>query len=232
MSYITIDAHDGGHFAAFHAAPDGAAESPGLVLIQEVFGVNAVMRDLATGYAKQGYHVLCPDIFWRIEPGIDITDRTQAEWDKAFELFGKFDTDLGVRDLESTLSAVRQLDGCTGKAGAVGYCLGGKLAYLMAARTDVDCAVSYYGVGIEGLLEEADASLSPWLSHMASADSFVPPEAQQAVIAAFETAPAAQLHVYNGQEHAFARVGGDHYDEGSATLANRRTTEFLAASLC
>lgn len=231
MSYITINAADGGQFAAWYAAPAGSGDRPGLVLIQEIFGVNAVMRDLADGFAAQGYHVLCPDIFWRIEPGVDITDQSQAEWDKAFELFGKFDTDLGVRDLDTTLAAVRELDGCTGKAGAVGYCLGGKLAYLMAARTDVDCAVSYYGVGIEGLLSEAGETLSPWLSHIASGDSFVPAEAQQAVIAALGDAPGVSLHVYEGQEHAFARVGGAHYDEASATLANRRTEEFLSSSL-
>ena len=231
MAYVTVAAGDGGSFQAYRADPPGGGDAPGLVLIQEIFGVNKVMRDLADGYAEQGLLVLCPDIFWRIEPGVDITDGSQAEWDKAFDLFGKFDTELGVRDLDATLAHLRGMAGCSGKVGTAGYCLGGKLAYLMAARTGVDCAVSYYGVGIEGLLDEASGISRPWLSHIAEKDGFVPPEAQAAVRDALAGHARCTLHTYEGQDHAFARVGGEHYDKAAADLANTRTAAFLRAHL-
>lgn len=231
MATVTIAASDGGTFSAYHAAPTSGGRAPGIVLIQEIFGVNKVMRDLADGFAAQGYAVLCPDIFWRIEPGVDITDQTQAEWDKAFDLFGKFDTDLGVSDLAATLAHLRGMDGCSGKVGTVGYCLGGKLAYLMAARTDADCSVSYYGVGLDELLGESDKITKPYLSHIAAKDAFVPAEAQAKIIAGLKNHPQCTLHVYDGQDHAFAREGGQHYDKPSADLANGRTTAFFKSHL-
>lgn len=231
MGYVTINAADGGSFQAYHAAPAGGSSAPGIVLIQEIFGVNQVMRDLADGFAGQGYQVLCPDIFWRIEPGIDITDKTKAEWDRAFELFGLFDTDKGVSDLGATLAHLRAMDGCSGKVGSVGYCLGGKLAYLMAARTDADCNVSYYGVGLEGLLDEASDITTPYMSHIAAKDGFVPPEAQAAIKDGLGGHAQCTLHVYGEQDHAFARVGGEHYDQAAADLANGRTADFFKTHL-
>jgi carboxymethylenebutenolidase len=231
MTYVTIKAEDGGNFQAYSAAPSNGGNAPGIVLIQEIFGVNKVMRDLADGYARLGYHVLCPDIFWRIEPGIDITDQSQAEWDRAFELFGLFDTDLGVSDLNSTLSHLRSMPGCGGKVGSVGYCLGGKLAYLMATRTNADCNVSFYGVGLDGLLDEATEIDAPYLSHIAALDGFVPPEAQAAIKSGLGGNPLCNLHVYDQQDHAFARQGGEHFDKAAADLANRRTADFFKAHL-
>lgn len=231
MAYVTISAADGSTFQAYHAAPEGDGDAPGIVLIQEIFGVNKVMRDLADEYAALGYQVLCPDIFWRIEPGIDITDQSQAEWDKAFELFNAFDVDKGVEDLKATLAHLKAMSGCNGKAGAVGYCLGGKLSYLMATRSDADCSVSYYGVGLDELLGESSNITKPYLAHMASEDGFVPKEAQEKIKANFSGNALVTLHVYEGQDHAFARRGGAHYDEASATLANERTAEFFKAHL-
>lgn len=231
MSYVTVTAADGGSFQAYHAAPPGGGTAPGIVLIQEIFGVNKVMRDQADAYAALGYHVLCPDIFWRIEPGIDITDQSQAEWDKAFALFNAFDVDKGVEDLKATLAHLKAMDGCSGKAGSVGYCLGGKLAYLMATRSDADCNVSYYGVGLDELLGESSNISKPYLSHIASEDGFVPKEAQEKIKAGLKGNPLVTLHVYEGQDHAFARQGGAHYDETSAKLANSRTADFFKANL-
>jgi len=231
MAYVTISAEDGGTFQAYRAAPPSAADAPGIVLIQEIFGVNKVMRDLADRYAALGYHVLCPDIFWRIEPGIDITDQSQAEWDRAFELFGLFDTDKGISDLKSTLGHLRSMPGCTGKVGSVGYCLGGKLAYLMATRTNADCNVSFYGVGLEALLDEAKSLSAPYLSHIAALDGFVPPEAQAAIHAGLGNNPLCTLHVYDQQDHAFARQGGEHFDKTAADLANQRTADFFRIHL-
>jgi len=230
MPHVTVTAEDGGTFQAYVAKP-AAASAPALLVIQEIFGVNKVMRDLTDAFAAQGYLAICPDIFWRIEPGIDITDQTDAEWQKAFELFGKFDVDAGIRDLTATLRHARGMAECTGKAGTVGYCLGGKLAYLMAARSDADANVSYYGVGLDELLGEADGIRHPYLSHVAEKDAFVPPEAQAKIVPALQAHPMATVHVYAGQDHAFARVGGKHYDKVSADLANRRTSDFLAAHL-
>lgn len=231
MGYVTVKAADGGSFQAYHAAPPGGGKAPGIVVIQEIFGVNKVMREITDAYAAQGYHALCPDIFWRIEPGIDITDKSQAEWDKAFELFGKFDVDKGVGDLKATLAHLRGMSGCTGKVGSVGYCLGGKLAYLMAARSDADANVSFYGVGLDELLGEAGRITKPYLSHIASEDAFVPKEAQEKIIAGLAGHATSTLHVYEGQDHAFARVGGQHYDQASADLANQRTAAFFSAHL-
>lgn len=231
MAYVTVKAADGGSFQAYHAAPAGGGKAPGIVLIQEIFGVNKVMRDQADAYAAEGYHVLCPDIFWRIEPGIDITDQSQAEWDRAFELFNTFDVDKGVEDLKATLAHLKTMDGCSGKAGSVGYCLGGKLAYLMATRSDADCNVSYYGVGLDELLGESSSISKPYLNHMASEDGFVPKEAQAKIKAGLADNPQVTLHVYEGQDHAFARQGGAHYDAAAAKTANARTTDFFKTHL-
>ena len=230
MPHVTVKAKDGGTFQAYVAMP-ARTPAPGLVVIQEIFGVNKVMRDLTDSFAAQGYVAICPDIFWRIEPGVDITDQTEAEWQKAFDLFGKFDVDKGVQDLIATLDHVRGMPECTGKAGSVGYCLGGKLAYLMAARSDSDANVSYYGVGLDGMIDEAGAIAKPYLSHVAENDGFVPPEAQAKFVPVLQRHPKATVHVYAGQDHAFARVGGKHYDKASADLANGRTRNFLAANL-
>src|SRR5690242_348079 len=139
MPDIKIKAKDGGTFSAYQAG----SGRPGIVLIQEIFGVNKVMRDLADGFAAQGYTVMCPDLFWRQEPGIQITDKTQEEWNKAFSLYQGFNVEKGVDDLKATLAALRKHQACTGKVGSVGYCLGGKLAYLMGTRTDADANVGY-----------------------------------------------------------------------------------------
>ncbi|MBI3503866.1 MAG: dienelactone hydrolase family protein [Proteobacteria bacterium] len=220
----------GAKFDAYVALPP-AGKGPGLVLIQEIFGVNKVMRDLADGYAAQGYVVACSDIFWRQEPGIQITDKTDAEWARAFELFKGFDFALGVEDLALTLAALRGHAACTGKVGAVGYCLGGNLAFQMAGRTNADASVSYYGVGLDGLLDLAWSISKPLLMHVAEKDGFVPPESQAKTRAALANNPMVAIHSYAGQDHAFARVGGKHYDKVSADLANGRTAAFFKKHL-
>jgi carboxymethylenebutenolidase len=229
MPDITIEGPDGA-FDAYLAVP-ATTPAPGIVVAQEIFGVNQVMRDVCDWLAGEGYLACCPDIFWRIEPGIQITDKTEAEWKRAFELFGLFDVDKGIVDLKAALADLRGRPECNGKAGAVGYCLGGKLAYLMAARTDADGSVGYYGVGLDELLGEAGNISKPLMLHMASEDQFVPPEAQAAIKAGLEGHPQVTLHVYEGQDHAFARVGGDHYDQAAAGLANGRSLDHFRRCL-
>lgn len=226
---LTIKTPDG-DFSAYVARP-AAARAPAVVVIQEIFGVNAVMRETCDRLAGEGYLAICPDLFWRIEPGIDITDKSKAEWDRAFELFGLFDADKGVADIAATINAIRADPGCSGKVGAVGYCLGGKLAYLTAARTDIDASVSYYGVGLDALTGEATGIRKPLLMHIAGEDGFVPKEAQAAIHAALDGRPLITIHDYPGRDHAFARQGGEHYDAADAGKANARTLAFFKGNL-
>lgn len=230
MPDISLTTADNETFGAYLARPQSGT-GPGIVLIQEIFGINHVMRDLADAYAEQGYVTLCPDLFWRQEPGIQLTDKSEAEWQRAFELYQGFNEDTGTDDLAAALTALRQLEGCTGKVGSVGYCLGGKLAYLMATRTDADCNIGYYGVAIENNLQEAAKISHPLMLHMAEKDQFVPPEAQTAIMESLSANPNVTIHKYTGMDHAFARVGGQHYEQASAGLANQRSSDFFAAHL-
>jgi len=219
-----------GEFGAYVARP-AAASAPAIVVIQEIFGVNAVMRAVADDYAADGYLAVCPDLFWRIEPGIDITDQSDAEWKKAFELYNAFDVDLGVKDIAAAIAHARQDAGCSGKVGSVGFCLGGLLAFLSATRTDVDAAVGYYGVGIEKHLAETDQLADPLLLHIAEEDQFVPKEAQALIVASLKNHPQVELFTYPGRDHAFARKGGEHYDAGDASLAKDRTLAHFKKAL-
>ncbi len=236
MSQVRIEASDGsGSFTAYLARPPAdmleQGPHPAIVVIQEIFGVNKVMRDICDDLSSLGLVAICPDLFWRQEPGIDITDQSQAEWDRAFALYQGFDEAKGVEDLKATLAVARGLEGANGQAGTLGYCLGGKLAYLCATRTDADCNVGYYGVGIEGALDEANSISRPLMLHIAEKDQYCPPEAQARIRAALAGQPLVTLHSYAGTDHAFARIGGAHYDHEAAETANGRTRDFLAAHL-
>jgi carboxymethylenebutenolidase len=201
------------------------------VLLQEIFGVNADMRRIADEYAAQGYTVICPDLFWRQQPGIQLTDQTDAEWARAFELYKGLDEAKAVDDAGATLAHLRAHPACTGKAGAVGFCLGGKLAYLIATRYRTDCSVGYYGVGIENALDESAKLSGHLMLHIAEKDSYCTPEAQAKIQAALAGNPRVTIHDYAGQEHAFARVGGAHFNAAAAQLANQRSLEFFARHL-
>lgn len=225
----TISTADG-DFSAYVARP-AAVKAPAIVVIQEIFGVNQVMRDVADNVARAGYVAICPDLFWRIEPGIDISDRSEAEWKRAFALYNAFDVDAGVGDIAATVDHVRNNGDSTGKVGAVGFCLGGLLAFLTATRTDADASVAYYGVGIERYTGEADKLARPLLMHMALEDQFTPEAAQAVILTALKNHPHIEIDQYPGRDHAFAREGGDHYDAADAALAWRRTMDFFAKNL-
>ena len=219
-----------GTFSAYVGRP-AAAKAPAVVVIQEIFGVNQVMRDVCDRLAAAGYLAVCPDLFWRLEPGVDITDQSKAEWDKAFDLMTRFDIDQGIEDIRATIDQVRGSDGCNGKVGAVGYCLGGRLAYLTATRTDSDGSVGYYGVGIEAYLGEAEKLAHPLMLHIAEEDGFVPKEAQALIVGALKDHPQVSIHTYPGCDHAFARPGGAHYDAAAASQADARTLAFFRQHL-
>jgi carboxymethylenebutenolidase len=222
MPDIQISALDGTIFGAYCALPPGG-HGPGMIVIQEIFGVNANMRRICDEYAAKGYIAVCPDLFRRQEPGVQLTDKTKEEWDHAFALYKGFDVEAGVRDLFSTMAHIRQMPGCSGKVGAVGFCLGGKLAYLMATRSDVDAAVGYYAAGLEDKLDEVQDIRMPTMMHMAELDKFMPPDVRNKVLRAFGRNPTIVAHVYPGVDHAFARIGGEHFDADAAKLANERT---------
>ncbi len=225
---VTITTPAGETFSAYEAKPQGTPKA-GLVLIQEIFGVNQVMRDLAADFAAQGYHVLVPDLFWRQEPGVELTDKSEAEWQKAFALLNGFDQAKGIADIQATITHLRTSG--AGKVGAVGYCLGGRLAVMSVLGTDVDASVSYYGIMLGGLVPEFGKIKVPLLAHVAELDKYLPAEEREQVLAAWAGKPGIAAHVYAGQEHAFARVGGEHYNADAANLANSRTADFLRTAL-
>ena len=235
MATITIQAGDGaGSFSAYMLEPKAppAGKSAGaVVLIQEIFGINQSMRDTAAWVADMGFTAVCPDLFWRIEPNVDITDKSDAEWKKAFDLFNRFDQPKGIEDIRATLAAARRLSGCNGRAGTMGYCLGGRLAFMMATQSDADVNISYYGVGLDNLLGDIGKISKSLVLHVADQDEFFPPEGRAKLIAGVKGQRQVACYVYPDANHAFARVGGIHWNGRAATIANGRSAEALVAAL-
>src|SRR5215217_2948501 len=218
MPTITIQASDGtGSFSAYVQQPKTIPAGV-VVLIQEIFGVNQAMRDTASWVADMGFIAVCPDLFWRIEAGVDITDKTDAEWKKAFELFNKFDQAKGIEDLKATVAAARGMPGANGKVATMGYCLGGRLAFMMAEQSDADVNVSYYGVGLDNLLGDIGKVTKPLIVHIADKDEFFPPEGRAKVVEATRNHPRIRCYNYPNADHAFARVNGVHWDGRSAAI--------------
>jgi carboxymethylenebutenolidase len=233
MPDMSIQAADGSSsFSAYCAMPESGA-GPGIVVLQEIFGVNQVIRDLCDGFAKNGYIAVAPDLFWRIEPGVQLTDKSQSDWDRAFELMNAFlpDFEKGVGDIGATIAHLRGLGGCTGNVGAVGYCLGGSLAYATACFTDADACAGYYPVQIEDSLEMATKIRNPLILHLAELDGFCSPESQATIKTALGGNAQITVHSYPGVDHAFARVGGDNFNAAAAQIANSRTAELFLKNL-
>ena len=229
MAEIRIKAADGsGDFMAYVARPK---QTPAgiVVMIQEIFGVNRTMRELSDWVAEMGYIGVSPDLFWRQQPGVQLDpDAGQGEWDRAFALMNGLNQDKAVEDLQAAVTAARKMGGANGKAATVGFCLGGRLAYMMATRSDADCNVSYYGVGLDGLLGEAGNIKAPLMLHIAGKDKFVPPEAQKKVVEGLRGNQKVEAHVYPWADHAFSRRGGHSYDARAATIADGRSAELLS----
>jgi len=231
MATISIPATDGaGSFDAWLVEPK-KKPAGAVVLIQEIFGINASIRETAAQLADLGFFVLAPDLFWRQERNVELTDKSQEEWNKAFSLMQGFDQDKGLADLKATLAAARTLPGANGKAGSVGYCLGGLLAFRLAIESDADINVSYYGVGLDNFIGGLDQVRAPLLLHIAGQDEYFPPEGRARTLAAAEGHKLVRGYVYPGADHAFARINGIHWDARSAWIANGRTAEALAAAL-
>jgi carboxymethylenebutenolidase len=224
--WIRIAAPGGGSFEGYLSAP-ASGSGPGLVMVQEIFGVNPSIRHLADLFAAEGFTVLAPDFFWRIEPRVELPF-DEAGMKRAQELHKAFDYDQGVKDLGAAVEALRKQPECKGPVAVTGYCLGGTFAYLAAARLPVDGAVAYYGTRIHNYLEEAGKLRCPVLLHFGELDHAVPPEALAKIRGALEGKPNVRIHAYPGAKHAFANpMRPANYDEKSAKLANERTFAFL-----
>lgn len=228
---ITIATLDGdGEFAAYQAKPAGTPRAA-IIVIQEIFGVNAGIRRKCDVLAEAGYLALAPDLFWRLEPGIELDPDVQPEFERALSLLKAFDQNLGIRDIEATIHAARAALGNDGKIGAVGYCLGGRLAFMTASRTDIDASVGYYAVGIPDLLTEATAIANPLMLHIAGEDHFVDKAAQKAIHDGLDHHPKVTLCDYPGEDHGFATEFGKRRSDASARIADDRTAAFFAENL-
>lgn len=217
---------DAGSFSAYADGP--ASAKAGIVVIQEIFGVNAGIRQMVDDWAALGFRAVAPDLFWRLKSGIELEADIPAEMQTAFGLYQRFDVDAGISDIAASIKALRDA-GCE-RIGVVGYCLGGLLAYLTACRTDADASVGYYGVGIDGKLGEAHGIANPLMLHVATDDGFVPAEAQAAVHAALDAHPRVTLFNYKA-DHAFARAVGSSRVPELAEQADARTVEFFKNNL-
>src|SRR5438105_7884129 len=191
----TLKSFDDGEFDAYVALP-ASGYGPGIVVLQEIFGVNEYMRVVCDWYASHGFVAICPDLFWRQERGIQLTDQSDAEWQRAFQLYQGLDEAKAVEDSAAAVEFLRKHPSCSGRVGAVGFCLGGNLAYLLSVRFKPDCAAGYYGVGIEKTLNEANNLSSPLMLHIAGKDQYCPPEAQKQIHAALDSNPLVTIHDY------------------------------------
>ena len=218
------------NFSCYVARPAGQPKAA-IIVIQEIFGVNPGIRGKCDAWAEKGYIAYAPDLFWRIKPGIQLDPDVPEEMNRALELYGQFDQEAGVRDIEAAIHAARKELGGQAKIGCVGYCLGGRLAFMTAARTDISSSVCYYGVGIDNLLREAHAIAHPVMLHIAGADHFVPPEQQKAVHEGLDDHPKVTIYDYPGLDHGFAAEMGQRRHEEGAQLADKRTAEFFAHHL-
>jgi carboxymethylenebutenolidase len=227
---ITFPALEGeGDIPAYLATPDGPIRAA-IIVVPEIFGVNAGIRHKCDAWAAQGYMALAPDIFWRFAPGVELDPDVPEQMQEALGYFGQFDADSGVKDIEAAIRFLRGYEGID-KVGLVGFCLGGRMAYMAAARTDIDASVGYYGVMIDQMLNESHAIANPLMLHIPTADHFVGPDAQKAIHDGLDPHPKVTLHDYEGLDHGFAAEMGERRNEDGAQLADRRTRDFFSLHL-
>jgi carboxymethylenebutenolidase len=222
---IAIEGRDGA-FGAYIARP-AVFPAPAVVVLHEVFGVNADIRKTCDELAGEGFIAVAPDLFWRQEPGVDLGVTSEPDWQHGLRLYQAYDRDAGVGDIRDTLDVVARLPDCTGKLAVQGYCFGALMTFLTAVRGRVDAAVAYHGADTEKYLGEVDNLSAPLLMHLGEEDEFISKAAQAQIKAALADKPNAIVYSYPGQRHAFARHKGAHYDPAAAALANGRTAEFL-----
>lgn len=218
-----------GKIPAYVAKPEGTPRGA-IIVIQEIFGVNPGIRKKTDSWAAKGYLGVAPDVFWRQKPGVELDSDIPEEFQEAINYMMKHDFDLGIRDVEAVIHWIRREMGVP-KVGLTGYCMGGKVAYMAATRTDVDAAVGYYGVGIDQMLNESHAIAKPLLLHVPTADGFVPPEAQKAMHEGLDGNAHVTIYDYEGLDHGFAAEHGVRRNEEAARLADERTATFFAENV-
>ena len=230
----TITAPDGGTFAAHCALPDGG-EGPGVLLLQEIFGVNDFLKAKADDLAALGYVVLCPDVFWRVEPGVSLA-HDEESLGKAFGYMERYMAEGMAQapgDLGAALAHLRALPEVGGrKVAAMGYCLGGRLAYELGVAAAPDAVVSYYGSGIASRVEDAGKVTCPVIFHFGGSDPFIPNEEVDAIRAAFEGREDVELHVQQEAGHAFENHLAAQFSNPDAAAASwPLTVAFLERTL-
>lgn len=219
-----------GELGAYLAIPD-RVPAGAVIAIMEIWGVNDTMRQHAHEFAAAGFVCMVPDLFWRQAAGVELYDRNPEDVKKAFDLYYDFDYDLGVRDMEDVAAFLSGSGECNRKVGAVGYCLGGKLCYLMCCRTDINCAVAYYGTYIEHNIREAPKLHRPFVLHMAMKDRWVQAEVNDLLERRLAPNPLVTIHKYPDADHAFARHGGKPYRKTDADRALALTLDFFRQHL-
>ena len=227
--HMTVKGHDG-TFTAYIARPE-ELPAPAVIVLQELFGVNADIRERCDELAERGFIAIAPDLFWRQEPGVDLGVRSELDWQHGLRLDQAYKRDEGVRDIKDTIDTAAKMPECTGKIAVLGYCLGALMTFLTAVRYGVDAAVAYHGGDTEKYLGEVDGLHAPLLMHLAEEDEFISKAAQAEIKTARASKPNATVYSYPGQHHAFARHNGTHYNAAAAKLANGRTSEFLHQQL-
>src|SRR6202035_1657277 len=185
--HITIEGHDG-TFAAYIARPK-TLPAPAVVVLQELFGVNADIRKHCDELAVQGFLAVAPDLFWRQEPGVDLTVTSEGDWQHGLRLYQAYDRDAGARDVKDTANAVAKLPECIGKVAVLGFCLGGLMTFLTAVRYGVDAAVVYHGGDTEKYLDELNGLLGPMIMHLGEEDEFISKAAQAQIKMALANKP-------------------------------------------
>ena len=226
---ITVKGSDG-EFAAYIARPP-TLSAPVVIVLQELFGVNADIRTTCDELAAQGFIAIAPDLFWRQEPGVDFDVTSEESWQHGLRLYTAYDRDAGVRDIIETVRTAVELHQSSGKVALLGFCLGALMVFITAARYGVDAAVAYHGADTEKYLTEINGLKAPLLMHLGEEDEFISKQAQAEIKAARARKANATVYSYPGQRHAFARHDGTHYNAAAAGLANARTREFLHQQL-
>ena len=227
--WVDIKAHDGGSFGAYVSTPP-TGSGPGIVLIQEIWGVNQHIRDVADMYAMDGFTVFAPDVFWRQQPRVDL-NYNEVDNPKAFAFMGGLDRPNAALDLAGTAAALRAHAAVKGKIASVGYCMGGALSFVCAANGIVDASVCYYGGGIHTMLDRVPEIKVPMLMHFAEQDAHIPMSAVESVQAAFKGRDDVRIDVYPGVDHGFNCWGRAIYNQKAAALAHGRSLAFLAKSI-
>lgn len=204
----------------------------GIVLYQEIFGVNEFLLAKAASLAELGYVVLCPDVFWRVQPGVSLP-HDEAALQEAFGLAQRYGSEVAdedkVEDLRTAVAHLRSLPEVSGKVAVMGYCLGGTLAYRTAANVEVDACVSYYGSGVADLLAAGDRPTCPTIFHFGGQDPFLPSEQVEAVRAGFADRDDVEVHVQPGAGHAFENFLAPQFSNPDAAAQSwPLTVEFLA----